>query len=176
MATVSLREIEAGQGLLLWDSVWDANTFSADWQLAGPDETFNRGGLRATSALETAVIISLWTEQRVPDDHPLRYLADDDPGGWWGDGLLLEGEKPLGSLLWLLRRAPLTPEVVRWAASEAERALAHLVEQGAAVKVETFAEGNALQGRLELTVNLYGKNGTRVYDRRFEVIWNQVAR
>jgi phage gp46-like protein len=173
---VRIAEGEGPQPFLLWDSVWDPAEGRADWALAGPAETLNRGGLRATAALHTAVVIALFTDRRVPDEHPLRWLAGDDPRGWWGDGVLAEGETELGSLLWLLERAPLTGtfDVPLHAKAFAEEALSPLVAQGVVVRAEVEAAAAELQSRLELVVRLYGRDGGRIYQQKFEVVWDQL--
>lgn len=167
---------------VLWDSVWNASLGFADWALAGADEPQNRGGLRATAAIETAIVLALFTDKRVDPDHPLYFLADGDARGWWGDGVDVRadlGEGPLGSHLWLLERAPLTIlglPATQWAEQFALEALATLKEQGVCVRIEAAATMDEIAGRLELFVALYGRDGALVYDRKFDVLWNQVAR
>lgn len=166
------------QPFLLWDTLWSNDTFSADWALADADEHLNRGGLRSKAALETAVTLALFTDRRVPEDHPLRYLAGTDPRGWWGDGVDVRDdlyEQPLGSLLWVLERAPLTIEIVRWAKAMAEDALAPLVAQGACVRIEVEAERVETKGMLRLTARLFGRDGASIFDRAYEVIWSQLG-
>lgn len=166
------------QPFLLWDTVWSNDTHSGDWALADPDERLNRGGLRSKVVLGTAVVLALFTDRRVPDDHPLRSLAGPDPMGWWGDGVDVRsdlGETELGSLLWLLRRAPLTEEIVRWAKAMAEEALAPLVAQRACVRIEVETARDELRGLLSLTVRLFGRDGTHLYDRAFDVVWAQIG-
>ncbi|WP_299453392.1 phage GP46 family protein [uncultured Pigmentiphaga sp.] len=175
---IRTAEGQEAQPFLLWDSVWDPAAHRADWALAG-GEALNVGGLRARSALETAVVLALFTDRRVPDDHPLRKYADADPRGWWGDGVDVRadlGEEPLGSLLWLLERAALTEDVSRWAKAMAEEALMPLLRQGAAARVEVETSGDAPRGRLDLMVRLYGADGQKIYDRRFEIVWLQELR
>lgn len=175
---IRVAEGEDAQPLLLWDSVWSPFDGRADWALAGGTETRNRGGLRATSALHTAVILALFTDARIPDAHPLRYLAGDDPRGWWGDGVDVRddlGEAPLGSYLWVLERAPLTNEIRRWAETLATDALAPLIRQRAVVRVEVEATMNETRSRLEMLVRLYGRDGSRAYDQRFEIVWGQLS-
>jgi phage gp46-like protein len=168
---------------LLWDSEWSPLNGFADWKIAGAGEAQNRGGLQATSAIATAVTLSLFTDKRVPADHPLAYLVDDgDPRGWWGDGVDVRadlGESELGSFLWLLERAPLTisgQPVSMWARQFALEALAPLQSQGVVVRIDADAVANEIANRLELTVALYGRDGSRLYDRKFDILWNQVAR
>lgn len=176
-----LRTSEAcsEQPFLLWDTVWSNETFSGDYALADPDERLNRGGLRAKAALETAVVLALFTDRRIPDEHPLRWLAGPDPGGWWGDGVDVRedlGETELGSLLWVLRRAPLTEDIVRWAKAMGDEALAPLVRQRACARAEIAAMRDETRGMLRLTARLYGRDGSKIYDRGFDVVWNQLER
>lgn len=169
------------EAFLLWDSLWSPADGEADWALAGPEETLNVGGLAARRALETAVILALFTDRRVPDEHPLAYLADGDPRGWWGDGVDVrseDGEEPLGSLLWLLERAPLTlpggTPIALWARQFALDALAPLLRKGAVVRIDCEVAVNALQSRLELAVQMYGHDAGKQYDRKFDLAWRQI--
>lgn len=172
----------AAESNALWDSVWDTESGFADWAIAGADEIGNRGGLRAIAAIETAVILSLFTDRRVDPEHPLYYLADGDARGYFGDGIDVRddlGEKPLGSYLWLLERAPLTiggMSAAFWAEQFVNDALAPLMTQGVVVRMDVSALVNQAKSRLELTVSLFGRDGAQIYNRNFDVLWNQVAR
>jgi phage gp46-like protein len=176
--TYRLNEGCGEQPSLLWDSVWNPLDGQGDWALAGADEAQNRGGLKATNAIHTAVLIALFTDKRVPDEHPLRYLADNDPRGWWGDGVDVRadlGEAPLGSLLWLLQRAPLDASTEQWAIAFAQEALYPLIAQQVVSKIEVEATANKLKNRLEMLVRLYGRDGKLVYDERFQSLWDQIS-
>lgn len=163
---------------LLWDTIWNTQNGVGGWALAGADEALNRGGLSAKAGLFTAVALALFSDKRMPKDHPLAYLADGDPRGWWGDGVDVRddlGEEELGSLLWSLERAPLTDDiVVRWAPQFAIDALMPLQKQQAVTRIDAQTLANPAQSRLELTVQLYGKDGARVFDAKFDLLWKQV--
>ena len=59
--------------------------------------------------LQTAILISLFTDaQASPDD--MIQDGSGDPRGWWGD---LGSSKPIGSKLWLLGRAKQTTRCAR---------------------------------------------------------------
>jgi phage gp46-like protein len=184
MAQITIRAAEgcAPDSNALWDSVWDAERGQADWAMAEADEAQNHGGLRAKAAIETAVVLALFTDKRVPAEHPLAYLADGDNRGYWGDGIDVRtdlGERELGSLLWLLERAPMTIagiSAATWAEQFANEALATLIDQGVCVRIDIAATANEIGGRVELSVDLYGRDGAKIYDRNFDVLWNQVAR
>lgn len=175
MTTIRLRDGEAcaPDPFLLWDTVWNSQTGRGDWALATASEIGNAGGLQAKAGLETAVILSLFCDRRVPVDHPLAWLAGPDRRGWWGDGVRQTGEAETGSLLWLLERAPLDAQTARWAEAIALDALAPLVQQGAVVKVEAQAQARLADNRLDLGISLYGRSGVRIYARKFERLWQQ---
>ena len=174
----SIRSNEgcAPQPILTWDTVWDAQSGFADWAYADRSEASNRGGLQAQAALQTAVILCLFTDRYCPPDHPLAFLIEgDDPRGWWGDGVDVardQGEAPLGSLLWLLAHAPLTEEIARYAQAFALEALSVLIGQQAVVRVEAQTQIVG-PSRLNLAVQLYGRDGSRLYAHQFDDVWRQ---
>lgn len=166
---------------LLWDSVWDSDRGFADWALADPDELSNKGGLRAKAAIDTAVVLQLFTDKRIDPDHPLWYLADGDRRGYWGDGIDVRddlGEGPIGSYLWLLERAPMTirgQSAGDWAVQFANEALQTLLDQGVCARIDISSIVDEAGGKLFLIVQLFASDGSKTYDRRFDVLWNQVA-
>ncbi|MBM6441812.1 phage GP46 family protein, partial [Lacticaseibacillus rhamnosus] len=79
-------------------TVWVTNLSEADWVLNGPQ-------LLAGNNLDTALFISLLTDRLASADDKIPD-GTNDRRGWWGD----TGEAyPIGSRLWLLGRAKLTP-------------------------------------------------------------------
>lgn len=177
---ILIRSNEANQPdpFLLWDSIWDEAKGFADWAIAGPNAPQNAGGLQAANALQTAATLCLFTDAQLPKTHPLAYLVTDgDFRGYWGDGIDVRtdlGEGPLGSYLWVLKRAPLTPQIANYANQFAADALACLKSQGAVSKIVTAA---SIVGRnaLELDVKMYGINGAQVFNQQFAVIWQQLG-
>lgn len=176
---VRIGEGNDDQPNLLWDSVWQPQFGQADWALAGADEVQNRGGLRARAVLHTAVVLLLFTDRRIADDHPLRYLIDgSDPRGWFGDGVDVRrdlNEDELGSLLWIFERSILTEEIRQWVEAIAIEALAPLILQKAASRIEAQAVAQFAVNRLDLSIQIYGRDGQQVYAHRFEDIWKQTA-
>jgi len=180
MVDVSIRLNEGcdPQPQLLWDSVWSVAAGQADWAIAGAGEALNRGGLQATQALRTAVILCLFTDRRLPDDHPLRRFVDGDPGGWWGDGVDVRtdlGEHEMGSYLHALERATVGADTARWAREIAAEALLPLRAQGAVARIDVDAQADPVNRRLDLAVRLYGRDGAVVFDERFDDLWRQEA-
>jgi phage gp46-like protein len=178
---------------LLWDSVHksieDGTDFVCDWAIAGPGaNTLNVGGLQAVAALGTAVYLLLFTDVYCPPDHPLAYLAAGDRRGWWGDGIDVRtdlDEQPLGSLLYLLDRAPMVAAgipIEQWAKTFATDALAPLLAQGvvASIDVETWADDE--DDRVYAAIALYGSDGSVLFavDSRvtaaFALVWRQLVK
>lgn len=181
MASLRVRIDEGSdeQPILLWDSIWSPQFGAADWALAGANELQNRGGLQSRAALHTAVVIALFTDRRIPNEHPLRYLVGDgDPRGWFGDAIDIRadvGEGEMGSLLWVFERSTLTEDIRRWVEAIALEALSPLLKQGAAVRIEAEATAVFAINRCDLAIQIYGRDGKRTYDYRFDDIWAQTA-
>ena len=179
MSSVRIRinEGDDKQPILLWDSVWVPQLGMADWAMFDPDEAQNQGGLRSKAALHTAVILALFTDKRMPADHPLRYLVPGhDMRGWWGDGVDVQpdlGEREMGSLWWVFERAPLTEDIRRYVESFALDALATLIMQGAAVRIEADAYAQFAENRCDCVIKIYGRDGSQIYNYRFDDIWQQ---
>lgn len=176
---VRIGEGEKPQPSLLWDSVWSPQQGNADWALAGADEPLNRGGLRSKATLDTAIVLALFTDKRIPDQHPLRkYVSSDDPRGWWGNDIDVRadyGEVELGSLLWVFARAVLTEQVRLEVIAEAQAALQCLITQGVAVRIDVQAVTEPAFGRCDLLVQIYGRDGTMIHGVQFNDIWQQAA-
>ncbi|GAB7002305.1 phage GP46 family protein [Bradyrhizobium viridifuturi] len=174
---IRMRETEGygDQPFLLWDTYWnsdDLSTWYADWKLAGPNAPLNAYGLAADHALNTAILISLFTWRRaeVYDQLP----SGTDPKGWWGDNIDLdENETKLGSRLWLLYRSPLNTETARKAEDYAYEALQPLIDQGAVAKFVCSATVDVVPGHLVLDVKAYSQSGQLIYDQKFDRIWRQ---
>lgn len=161
---------EGAEPSLAPDIVFDG--YMGDLVLAG-DTAGNRGGLRATAPLETAVIICLMTDARVSDEE----LRDGDENkGWHGDGYDLDtagGERPIGSKFWLLRRRVINAETAILAEAYAVEALQPLIDQGAAAAVTATATPRPESNRLELTVTVTDRGGGKVA-QEFAILWSSL--
>lgn len=133
------------------------------------------GELAQKDDLQSAVVISLFTWRRAePDDElPAR---DGDRKGWWGDSFAeVEGDR-IGSRLWLLAREKITPETIARAKAYIEEALAWLVADGVASRVEVRVE-RLLERDLTTVgasiriVRVAGGQGGGAVDLRFDDLW-----
>jgi phage gp46-like protein len=164
----------------VWVQRTDAAGGHGDWILAGEgDQSASRGGLRAEASLHTATLLALFTDARRPDDVPAIDLDDDDPRGWWGNSIRLDGEPEaeLGSLLWTLEWTTLDDRTRLAAEDYARRALAVLIDTGVATDVVVTAEIDQGAGMLGLDVAIYaGRGSTPAYRHRFGLLAAQDAR
>lgn len=127
---------------------WSPDRFAADLLLGA-------GSLVTDDGLRTAILISLFSDARAPEEAA---LPEDgaDRRGWWGDDFAADGsaaggqngggQNAIGSTLWLLRRAKITPATLQRAREAAFAALNWLVRDGiaSAVDVEVEAQGQRL--------------------------------
>ncbi|WP_307734443.1 phage GP46 family protein [Xanthomonas albilineans] len=120
--------------------------------------------------LVRAALISLFTWRRANADDTL-----PDPRGfrmgWWGDTYPVVANDRIGSRLWLLARAKLTPSTVQRAQDYAEEALQWLIEDGVAARIAVRAERQGLS-TLALQCTLFAADGTANAVLRFDNLWS----
>lgn len=125
--------------------------FTSESLTAAPrfDMSLSNGDVEADTSLQTAVLVSLFTDNRALPDDP----HEGDARGWWGNSV--EGLKvnEVGSRLWLLRRRKQSEETRLLSITYAKEALAWVVDKGFAESVEVEAEWVALS-HLKLRVTL----------------------
>ncbi|KKM77206.1 hypothetical protein LCGC14_1372390 [marine sediment metagenome] len=148
--------------------IWDAGLQEGDFNFLEENQD-----LESDNGLETAVIISLFTDRRAKVDDILPDPNNPDRRGWWGDLVSPEvKDDQIGSRLWLLNREKTLESVLERAKQYAEEALQWLIEDGVAVKidVETERQGIPGQDRLALGVMIHKKDGKNVA-LNFEAQW-----
>ncbi|MBM6483444.1 phage GP46 family protein [Klebsiella pneumoniae] len=107
------------------------------------------GDLLPDSTINTAVLVSYFTDRRAePGDE----LPDgsNDRRGWWGDSY--RGE-PIGSRLWLLGREKSLPDVLNRAAAYARESVQWLIRDGYAKKI-TVTASSPKKTILQLTTDI----------------------
>lgn len=120
----------------------DARLWFRDWNT---DLALSGRDLALDDGLESAVIVSLFTDRRADGSDELP-AGESDPRGWWGDSTLARGRR-IGSRLWLLAREKRSPSVLARAEQYALEALQWLIDDGLArgVSVEvSVAQGDML--------------------------------
>jgi phage gp46-like protein len=151
---------------LIWDGIVGDLAINP---LTHPDAP---GDLRAEQGLATQVLIHLMTDARVEQSE----LRDgDDNRGWFGDSFdVMDGEQPIGSRLWLLRRSALTDGIEIEAQDYAREALQPLLSQSAVARIDVIATADRSNSRLDLTVTIYGRNGEVAFDQKYALLWRQI--
>lgn len=145
--------------------VW--NVFAADLALAANDLATDEG-------LETAVILSLFTDRRSADGDVLP-LGQTDRRGWWGDRYGgIDGDQ-IGSRLWLLGREKQLAKVLVRAKEYGREALQWLLDDLVADAIDvdaTFPTPGVLALQIAIT-----RPQQAPVDFAFTAVWNgQAAR
>jgi phage gp46-like protein len=151
-------------------TTWDPRALTGDWVLAGSDLASGRD-------LETAVVLSLFTDRLALADDPLPDPGDSDRRGWWADwnaaDPVLGDIGPLGSRLWLLSREKQLNSVRLRAEDYTREALAWIIEDEVADDIAIAAEWNEqTPGRLDISVVIQ-RDGAQLLSRRFSWAWAQ---
>ena len=103
----------------------------------GFDLVKSGGRLAVDDGLETAVLLSLFTDAPATDDE-LRAAGltrDQNRGAWWGNDYPEVDGDVWGSKLWLLARAKRTDETLARARDYAVQAVAWMITDGLAARV-----------------------------------------
>lgn len=129
-----------------------------EWRNGEGDLVFADGDLMADDSLTTAIIISLFTDQRV-----------DNQRGWWGNQFASHSSE-MGSKLWTLSRSKQLADVLIDAQQYAREALQWLLDDQHASHIEVSAT-NPSDSVLLLTVVVTLPDGA-VEQRTFSTVWS----
>jgi phage gp46-like protein len=143
----------------------------ADIAIKTRNKVFNlqveNGDLAKDEGLETAVLISIFTDKRISDDE--LPTGETSKRGWWGDVFPNVDQDQIGSRLWLLERVKRTAETLRKSEDYIKEALNWLIEDGVAASIEvtsSYDENNQLVAALTVI-----KPGGR--QSRFQMLWDK---
>jgi len=141
--------------------VLDPVTFAGDFAMSG-------GDLEQGNELETAVLISWFTDQVADPDDVLPPGQAADPRGWWAD--TYEGDQ-IGSRLWQIFWRITNQDTLNWANDIATKALQWMIDDGvaASVSVDTQLLGKGQIGMSALIIEPTGKQTAFTY------VWQQQA-
>jgi phage gp46-like protein len=144
---------------------WDPDSLTADLVVEGND-------LARDATLQTAVELSLFLDRRAEDADQLP-TSETDRRGWWGDSVpVVEGDR-IGSRLWLLAREKHTPSMAARLEKYAREALAWLLEDRVASRLEVTATFPR-PGMWGLTVELWRPSADPVR-YQFGGAWEDLA-
>lgn len=137
------------------------------------DINYAAGDLIREEGLETAVLMSLFTDRRADSSDTLPDTNNPDRKGWWGDVVNNGDVDRIGSKLWLLERAKATQINANLAKQYIEEALEWMIEDGvaAAVNVDTWIFGDSYNRRLGCHIEILKKDGD-IETYKFDDLWN----
>lgn len=143
---------------------WDTDLEGFDL----PGLEFN--DLTRDEGLETAVIISLFSDRRVTREEAAR--DDTDLRGWWADAVdPVNDDGLIGSKLWLLSREKSTDETLTRARQYCEEALQWLIDESVAktITVETSFEDYAgVKNLMVIAIQITRPEGDQVRFKYFD--------
>ena len=133
--------------------------------------------LESDAGLETAVIISLFTDRRANVDDVLPDVRSANRRGWWGDlaSPEVEGDR-IGSRLWLLERQATLENIPARAKQYTEEALAWMVEDRIASRIVVSSERIGTIGTdvLALEIQIHKPDGN-ILPLAYELQWQAQA-
>ena len=141
------------------------------------DDTFNEGDIQFADGdliredgLETAVMMSLFTDRRANVDDIL-----DDPNdrrGWWADQVASSPYDKIGSRLWELDRSSTVPEVLVKAKDYTREALEWMVEDKVAKDIIVTTErGGENNDSLYIKVQILKIDDT-TEEFKYDILWD----
>jgi len=137
------------------------------WYDFGADVKIDNGDLLHDGGLASAVLISLFTDARAPVPEQLPD-GETSMRGWWGDLPEIDTMKT-GSLLWLIQREKVVPEVAQRAKEYAETALEWMVRDEIAGSVTVESQLVRPFG-LQLSITI-----ARGTSKQYSYLWEAVA-
>ncbi|PTT04325.1 phage GP46 family protein [Pseudomonas sp. HMWF006] len=148
------------------DAAMVMSEFGGDLVLLGFD-------LERDDGLETAVIISLFTDRRASAEQIPPEYPQDDLRGYWGDITNASATDQTGSLLWLLAREKQLPQILSRAEQYCREALAWMIDDMVATTISVAASFYSL-GVMLLEINIDRPIGPAVR-YRYNYEWSAQA-
>ena len=95
--------------------------------------------------------------------------------GWIGDSYDMgPDEKPLGSKLWRHRRSAIYDGIEVTIEADVRDALQPLLDVKAAARLDVAVTADRQANKVSYHVSLYGRDGAKIYDNKFELLWDQI--
>jgi phage gp46-like protein len=146
-------------------TAFDPVMLTGDWVFAPPDLVSGRD-------LETAALISLFTDRLALPDDRLPDPTDGDRRGWWADW---QSDYLIGSRLWLISREKQTEPVRQRAEDYCREALQWMLDDDVADTVDVVAAWNTeAPGRLDVSVTITRQRAL-LLKRSYSWAWGQLV-
>jgi phage gp46-like protein len=135
----------------------------------GGDLVLSGQDLARDDGLESAVLLSLFTDRRATVEQLRPGDDQSDLRGWWGDFSPPADGDRIGSLLWLLGREKQTRETLARARQYAQQALSWMIDDRVASQVTVTTEYGA-PGVMHIGVAIDRPDGSRL-TYRYDFEW-----
>ena len=128
------------------------NNFSKFEEHAHPDLQIKDGDLRPETGLETAILLSLFSDRRAT----VEQLPDleESKRGWWADDVSDPIEDKWGSLLWIVERAKITNDLTARIEDFVRESLDWMIIDGVAERINVNAVRNGLD-RIDISIEIF---------------------
>jgi len=126
-----------------------------------------RNDIVADNGLETAVIISIWSNRRVKEEE--LPFGKTQKEGWWGDMYPEKDGDKIGSKLWTLNPEKTTNETLKKSEDYTKECLNWMIDDGIASAINVLSEYNSSK-HLVTKVQIVKKDGE---EERFSVLWEE---
>lgn len=148
---------------------WDPWGLTGDWVFDPAT-----GDLKTGADLETAAVISFFSDRLAHVDDRLPDPQDSDRRGWWADWDAEEG--PIGSRLWLISREKSTEEVRLRVEDYCREAVQWILDDDVADTVEITVEwADSPPSRLDVNVVISRARAVLLH-RSYSWAWKQIYR
>lgn len=136
-------------------AIWNTDYAEADISQSG-------GDLVREDGLETAVLMSIYTDRQanVDDEIP---DGTDNRRGWWADIVNNTNDDKIGSRLWLLDRSKTDDQTIADAQFYIEECLQWMIDDGVCQDINVIVERYDIEGsssRLGFQVSILQSDGT----------------
>lgn len=132
-----------------------------------PDLVIENGDLKADNGLETAALISLFSDKRVSLEELPR--GENDRMGWWADLISETGDDQIGSRHWILERiGKVNTDTAVEFESILQEAFEWMLDDGIAAQVVVTAERTE-SDRIEGSVKIFKPDGDNI---PFKFVWD----
>lgn len=144
---------------------WSNVTGDADLSMIDNDLASDRG-------LETAVLLSLFTDRRAANDDVPPSGDAADRRGWWADQFAATEGDRIGSRLWLLDRATLNGENARKAEEYIREALQWMIDDRVVASIDVAIDITSQRGATLIALALQ-RPGREAIAFKFAHVWSQ---
>lgn len=124
------------------------------------------GDFEATDGFDTAILVSLFTDNRAQS---FEVESAEKRRGWVGNVLTSGIGRSLGSLLWIYQQARLTQDILNQIEIEAEACLQWLIDDSQAKSVSAAVTRERSRG-IFILINIVTTDGV---NQKYKVLWRE---